>query len=612
MTGEETFSALDLHFAELIGKLSGVLCPELELAALLVSRQRTGGHICLPIREIAGQPLQAVYRGLEIAPEAEDWIEKLQRTEVVGVPGEFKPLILDERGRLYLRRYWEYEKRLGDIIKERVSAARPPVQVKLLRQGLTRFFPDKGETNWQKVAALTAVLSNFCVITGGPGTGKTRTVAAILALLLEQAGQERLRIALTAPSGKAAARLKESVQTAKATLNCPEQIKALLPTEATTIHRLLGTIPDSPYFRHDADHRLVTDILVVDEASMVDLALMSKLFQATPDNARIILLGDKDQLTSVEAGYVLGDICNTGAASQLSKEFGKLYATSAGETLAVKMRPQENAIQDTIVELQRNYRFKSDGGIFRLSRAINTGDVEIAFKVLRNESHRDISWRPSPPTRSLPAAVREKVTGGYHRYLQTDEPAEALARFDEFQILCALRNGPYGVGELNRLVEQSLLEAGLLNREGQWYRGRPVMITRNDYNLKLFNGDIGLVLPEASGELRVFFANADGEIRKFPPSRLPAHETVFAMTIHKSQGSEFGAVLLVLPTEDAPILTRELIYTGLTRARDRVEIWSPESILRAALLKRTSRTSGLRDALWNKPKDAQLLMPFAD
>ncbi len=612
MTGEETFGALDLHFAELIGKLSGVFCPELELAALLVSRQRTGGHICLPIRDIAGQPLPAVYSGLEIAPEADDWIEKLQRTDVVGVPGEFKPLILDERGRLYLRRYWEYEKRLGDIIKERVSAARPPVQVKLLRQGLARFFPDEGDTNWQKVAAFTAVLSNFCVITGGPGTGKTRTVAAILALLLEQAGQERLRIALTAPSGKAAARLKESVQTAKATLNCPEQIKGLLPTEATTIHRLLGTIPDSPYFRHDTDHRLVTDVLVVDEASMVDLALMSKLFQATPDNARIILLGDKDQLTSVEAGYVLGDICNTGAASQLSKEFGKLYAASAGETLTVKMRPQENAIQDTIVELQRNYRFKSDGGIFRLSRAINTGDVEIAFKILRNDSHRDISWRRSPPTRSLPAAVRERVTGGYHRYLQTDEPAEALARFDEFQILCALRNGPYGVGELNRLAEQSLLEARLLKRDGQWYRGRPVMITRNDYNLKLFNGDIGLVLPEASGELRVFFANANGEIRKFPPSRLPAHETVFAMTLHKSQGSEFGAVLLVLPTEDAPILTRELIYTGSSLARDRGVILSPESIVRAALLKRTSRTSGLRDALWNKPKDAQLLMPFAD
>ena len=610
MTSEETFSALDLHFADLIGRLSDRPCIELDLAALLVSRQRTGGHICLPLREIAGQPLPAVYRGLESAPEADDWIEKLQGTDVVGAPGEFKPLILDERGRLYLRRYWEYEKRLADIIKARLKAARPAVNIDLLRQGLARFFPNKGETNWQKVAAFTAVMSNFCVITGGPGTGKTRTVAAILALLLEQAGNERLRIALAAPSGKAAARLKESVQNAKATLNCSNEIKAFLPTDATTIHRLLGTIADSPYFLHNADHQLITHIVIVDEASMVDLALMSKLFQAVPESARIILLGDKNQLASVEAGYILGDICNTGAAIQLSKEFGKLYAASTGETLAVKMRPRENVTQDAIVELQRNYRFKSDGGIFKLSRAINAGDVKTAFEILRNKSHGDVSWRLSPPARSLPAAVREKVTGAYKEYLQTDAPAEALARFGEFQILCALRNGPYGVGELNRLAEQSLLEAGLLERDGQWYRGRPVMITRNDYNLKLFNGDVGVVFPdvEANGEMRVFFAYADGALRKFPPSRLPAHETVFAMTIHKSQGSEFGAVLLILPDDDAPILTRELIYTGLTRARDHVEIWSPESVLRAALSKRASRTSGLCDALWNKPNYVQLTM----
>jgi exodeoxyribonuclease V alpha subunit len=199
---------------------------------------------------------------------------------------------------------------------------------------------------------------------------------------------------------------------------------------------------------------------------------------------------------------------------------------------------------------------------------------------------------------------------GYKRYLQTDEPAEALAKFGEFQILCALRNGPYGVGELNRLVEQSLFESGLLQKEGQWYRGRPVMITRNDYSLKLFNGDIGVALPDVNGEMRVFFAAVDGKIRKFSPARLPAHETVYAMTIHKSQGSEFGSVLLILPSEDAPILTRELIYTGLTRARNQVEIWSTEKVLRAALAKRVSRTSGLRDALWNKPNYVQITMPI--
>jgi exodeoxyribonuclease V alpha subunit len=324
------------------------------------------------------------------------------------------------------------------------------------------------------------------------------------------------------------------------------------------------------------------------------------------------LLGDKDQLTSVEAGYILGDICNTGTAIQLSKEFGKLYAATTGETLALKMRPRENVIQDAIIELRRNYRFKSDGGVFKLSRAINAGEVENALEVLRNKSLRDISWRPSPPARSLPAAIREKVTGGYERYLEAEEPAGALAKLGEFQILCALKNGPYGVGELNRLAEQSLADAGLLKKEGQWYRGRPVMITRNDYNLKLYNGDIGVVFPDAgaNGETRVFFADANGQVRKFSPSRLPAHETVFAMTIHKSQGSEFGAVLLILPGDDVPILTRELIYTGLTRARDRVEIWSAESVLRAALARRASRTSGLRDALWNTPGHLQMTMPI--
>lgn len=612
MTGEDTFSALDLHFADLVGTFSDRRCIELDLAALLVSRQCASGHICLPLHEVAGKPLPAVYRGLERAPDAGDWIDKLQGTDVVGAPGEFKPLILDEKGRLYLRRYWEYEKKLAGIIKSRMIAARPVVNGKQLRHGLERLFPSTRETNWQKVAAFTAVMSNFCVITGGPGTGKTRTVAAILALLLEQGGAESLRITLAAPSGKAAARLKESVQNAKATLNCTDEIKALMPADATTIHRLLGFIRDSPYFRHDANHPLVTDVVVVDEASMVDLALMSKLFQAVPENARIILLGDKDQLTSVEAGYVLGDICNTGTAIQISKEFGKLYAASTGETLPVKMRPRENVMQDSVVELQRNYRFKSDGGIFKLTRAINTGDVETAFKVLRDKSHSDVSWRPLPTARYLLAAVRDKVTAGYKQYLQTDNPIEAVAQLGKFQILCALRNGPHGVGELNRAVEQSLTEAGLLEREGPWYRGRPIMITRNDYNLKLFNGDVGVVFPdaEADGEMRVFFAYADGAIRKFSPSRLPAHETVFAMTIHKSQGSEFGAVLLILPGEDTPILTRELIYTGLTRARDQVEIWSDESVLRAALAKRASRSSGLRDALWDNPKYVQITMPI--
>jgi exodeoxyribonuclease V alpha subunit len=536
-----------------------------------------GGNICLPLREIGGRALPETIAGFERAPKASTWAQKLRATNLVGAPGDFKPLILDGQDRLYLRRYWQYEYSLAEAIKDRVNGTPPNIDLELLRKGLDRLFPSSKETNWQKAAAFNALVSNFCVITGGPGTGKTRTVVAILALLLEQAGGP-LRIALAAPSGKAAARLKDSIQVTKVTLNCADNIKAWLPKEAMTIHRLLGTIPDSPYFRHDAERPLLADTVIVDEASMVDLATMSKLFAAIPKTARIVLLGDKDQLASVEAGYVLGDICNAGATVQ--------HATT------------RSAMQDCIVELRQNYRFGSESGIYRLVEAINLGDAEEAITVLQDKTHGDVTWRS---WRGSGAQLRQIVLNGYESYLNARDPAEALERFSDFRVLCALRNGPYGVSELNRLIEQILAQAGLLEKVDQWYRGRPVMVTRNDYNVKLFNGDIGMTFPdpEFEDEMRVFFLSGDNKMRRVLPSRLPVHETTYAMTVHKSQGSEFARVLLILPENDSPILTRELLYTGLTRARDQVEIWSSERVLRAAIGKRATRTSGLRDALWS-------------
>ena len=573
---EESPSPLDRHFAELIGRLAEKPLPELELAALLVSYHQMGGNICLPLGEIGGLALPETIAGFPRAPKASTWARKLRSTNLVGAPGDFKPLILDEQDRLYLRRYWQYEDSLAKAIKARVNGVRPSIDLELLRQGLDRLFPSSKETNWQKVAAFNALVSNFCVITGGPGTGKTRTVVAILALLLEQAGKP-LRIALAAPSGKAAARLKDSIQLTKEELNCAPDIKAWLPKEAMTIHRLLGTIPDSPYFRHDAERPLLVDTVIVDEASMVDLATMSKLFAAIPPSARIVLLGDKDQLASVEAGYVLGDICNAGATAQQS-------AT-------------RNTMQDCIVELRKNYRFGSDSGIYRLVNAVNRGAAEEAIAILRDKTHKNVTWRS---WRGAGAQLREIALKGYESYLKTRDSAEALARFSDFQVLCAVRKGPYGVLELNHLIEQILSQAGLLQKSDQWYRGRPVMVIRNDYNLKLFNGDIGVTFPdpEFQDEMRVFFSSDDNRMRRVLPSRLPGHETAYAMTVHKSQGSEFGRVLLILPEKDSPILTRELLYTGLTRARDHVEIWSSESVLRSAIARRAARTSGLRDALW--------------
>ncbi len=591
MAPDQSPGALDRHFADFMNRVAAKPDPELELAALLVSQHQASGNICWPLREVAGQPFAEKILGFERAPRASAWAKKLRATGVVGAPGDFTPLILDPQDRLYLRRYWEYEDFLARAILDRLHATPPAIDRKRLDAGLERLFPKTDDVDWQRMAAANALTRNFSVITGGPGTGKTRTVIAILALLLEQSDTP-LRLALVAPSGKAAARLKESIENAKENINCSEEIRARLPTDASTIHRLLGTIPDSPYFRHDANRPLVIDAVIVDEASMVDLATMAKLFAAIPAAARVVLLGDKDQLASVDAGYVLGDICNQPPVVAVP-DTGLQLAFSFGGAA------QKNPIQDAIVELQRNYRFPSRSGIYQLVTAINRGDADEAIRVLRDKTHRDVTWKALPSAPGLPAAIRMAVTTGFQDYLATDDPVQALQLFAGFRILCAVRHGSAGVVQLNALTEEALLAAGSLDEVGIWYRGRPVIVTRNDYNTKLFNGDIGINLPDAEGqnEKRVFFPSADGTIRRVLPSRLPVHETAFAMTVHKSQGSEFGKVLLILPENDSPILTRELLYTGLTRARDGVEIWASETVLRASIARRVVRTSGLRDAL---------------
>ncbi len=593
MVANQGHSALDRHFADLVIRLEGDASPELKLAARLVSRHQALGNICLPLEEIADQTLPDGLSGFDRTPKAIPWARKLRKSEVVGSPGDFKPLILDECNRLYLRRYWEYEKSLSEEIRARLSGAPPKIDPKLLERGLNRLFPVSKETDLQRVAADRAVRQNFTVITGGPGTGKTRTVVAILALLIEQS-KRPLRFALAAPSGKAAARLQEAVLSNLEALDCSQAVMSRMPRNATTIHRLLGTIPDSPYFRHTADHQLLVDVVIIDEASMVDLALMAKLFAAIPATARVILLGDKDQLTSVEAGFVLGDICNPPPAATLPSAKSQLSFSFEGASLRVP------SIEHSIVELQKNYRFPAESGIYQLVQAVNRGDVEGSMAVLRDKAFDDLSWKMAPNARSIPRYLRQSVVSGYKGYLEKSDPAEALEGFGDFRVLCAVRNGPFGTIELNRLIEEALFQAKLLHEKGQWYCGRPVMVTRNDYNARLFNGDIGMTIQDAESttEKRVIFGSAEGGFRRILPSRLPVHETAFAMTVHKSQGSEFAKALLILPEKDSLVLTRELLYTGLTRAREHMEVWASEEVLREAIAKRVARSSGLRDALW--------------
>jgi exodeoxyribonuclease V alpha subunit len=336
---------------------------------------------------------------------------------------------------------------------------------------------------------------------------------------------------------------------------------------------------------------------------MVDLPLLSKLLWAVPSHARVILIGDKDQLSSVAPGSVLGDISNTGASIRFSKKAVDAYIRVTGDPIELTPdKGTEPSIKDSIVHLKKSYRFGRESGIGEVSRAVNAMNGERALEILKNEKFTDAIWQRLPTPGAFYRELRHIILEGYGPYLKAADPFEALALFDEFRILSALRQGPYGAAELNRISESIMAEKGLISPEKRWYRGRPILITKNDHNLGLYNGDVGIVLQDDTGndDLRVYFLSGDGSIRKISPARLPEHETVFAMTVHKSQGSEFERAVFILPDRINPVITGELIYTGLTRARESVRIWAPEAVFLEGVKKRIRRTSGLRDALWGK------------
>lgn len=535
-------------------------------AAWLACEAVEAGHVCVDLRDVAGQRRWAdgIAPGV-LLPALEVWETALRASKLVGGPGDHAPLILDQRHRLYLARYWHYEQRLaGDLLAraaavgEEIDAARLAADLDLL------FAANSGEQpDWQKLAAEMAVRRGLCVISGGPGTGKTTTVVRLLAALQMQFGG-RLTIRLAAPTGKAAARMQEALRAAKGGLALPADILAAIPEQAATLHRLLGARPDSGRLRHRRDNPLPLDVLVVDEASMIDLALMAKLVDALPSSARLILLGDKDQLASVEAGAVFGDICAGG----------------------------EGGLAGCIALLRRSYRFAAGGGIGRLAAAVRDGATDAALAVLES-GDPEVEWESD----DVDGSLKRRVMEGYRGYLAAVNsgagPVELFARFAGFRVLCAQRDGAAGVAGINSLVESGLRRGSV--RE-PWYHGRPLMVTRNDYNLMLFNGDIGIVA-ERDGEKRVFFQDADGTFRDFAPGWLPEHETVFAMTVHKSQGSEFDQVLLVLPEQASALVNRALIYTAVTRARHRIVVHGQRNVVIQGIAGEVARTSGLRDKL---------------
>ena len=602
-------SDIDIYFALFIDSIENEN-PELLLAAALTSNITTERkHICLDLKEFSGKSIHDLFPenplSLEIndikLPSFDEWSEKLKVSRSVGAPGELKPLILDNAGRLYLQRYWDYENKLARSIKKRITENSVSVDIELLRDGLARYFPfspDAPIPNWQKAAAFAALSRNFCVISGGPGTGKTRTAAAIAGLLLEQSKAEKFRILLAAPTGKAAIRLKESVRETRNKLDCSEKIKNMIPEEASTIHRLLGYLPGSPYFQYNKNNPLPAEAVIVDEASMIPLALMSKLLDAVPEKSRVILLGDKDQLASVEAGFTMNDICDAAGDNVFSADFRNTYRHLTGEELPASSENKKK-IYDFAVNLKHSYRIENKSAIGPASVAVNSGNSQEFLEIIRNGPPEQISFKEISDRTELKKKLGRQVEKYFLPYFNTQDLNGALTLFNRFKILSALREGYFGISSLNLMIEEIISEKLALHRKGPFYHGQPVMISRNDYRNGLFNGDTGMIWKTPSGKsrLRAYFPSEDGKLREFSPTHLPQNETAYAVTIHKSQGSEYDNVLIILPDKISALLSRELIYTAVTRARKRVEIWGSPEIIRYAVSSRIIRSSGLKDML---------------
>ena len=567
---------LDLHFALFLeriekNELSGSESEIFLAGAALVSRQIYHGHICLADSGIEALK-EAFDNGSDIIPQWSDITAVLRKSSNCSGGESFTPLVFDGN-RFYLYRYWQYEHKLAKSIKKMSEMkSRYFEKFEEIKEHIEALFEKEGKVNGQLEAALMAVQNRFSVITGGPGTGKTTAIAKILASIFKCYPDET--VLLAAPTGKAASRMNEALKNAVSfagELIDEETGLKILSLSGCSIHRLLGWTRSPGIFVHNSENRLNAGIVIVDEASMIDLSLMSKLVDAIGKDTSLVLLGDKDQLTSVEAGNVLGDICQASNNGVFKNK--------------------------TVSVLKKSYRFGKSLFIGELAGSLNRGaDIETLKSVFDKCDDGSISFINRKISSSMDI-VESAIIQNYSFLFEKEDVLEILGLLEKFRILCASKMGSGGVEQINRFARMVFAKKGHTGSLNEtWYHGRPVMVTENNYILELFNGDCGVIL-EHDGEKRGYFPANDGSYRSVPVSMLPSVETVYAMTVHKSQGSEYDSVMIILPENEMTVLTKELIYTAVTRAKTKLTVIAQERIIESAVKRTAARNSGLADAL---------------
>lgn len=602
------------------------------LLAALVSFNVMQGHSCVVLDSAAtshffglnGKPngrdfQQEILQKIgKISPLA--WRSVLENHIAFSADPKYIAPMLFQHGRLYFYRYWQAERNIATYLQQAVEnpsiSATHSADTAQNRDILSRFFPRENGIDWQEVAVATALNKRFCLISGGPGTGKTRTVAMLLAALqLKQLAQNQplLNIALAAPTGKAAARLKESINQNLRDLDLPQSLKGDVPTQASTIHSLIGIRPQQDLPKHHRKNPLHLDLLVVDEASMIDLFVLEKLLNALKPTTRLILLGDKDQLASVEAGNVMGEL-----GQLITFGYSPAHSAYLAQTTAYNLPPQSQnppSICDSLCYLRHSYRFGEHSGIGRLAAEVNAQQAVKSWQIFANSDFSDLSLSRYPAasefadksrhSQQCVAQVVQQAVALYRDYLHLVQKrvaapsevsvAEIFAAFQKVRLLSALRVGDLGVENLNQRIAEALQQAGLVHfrHSRDSYFGKPILVTENAPQLHIFSGDIGMMLPDEQGNLRTYFDNGIS----LSPTRLPAYEAAYMMTVHKSQGSEFDHTLLVLPLTPSPVLTKELLYTAVTRAKKHFTLFGDEKIWKQGVKTQIQRQSGLREML---------------